>query len=935
MVYLGGDNNLAEEMVYALKCMQLVGSDPPNYEVFALYDGGVGPATLRIEKRGEFPPKGVQGSEGFLARAEEHRVAEAEKKVTTAGVELKNAQQNLTDARQKLERAAQALQPAAAVGEVLKSKKEAEALLKIAESKFNKAEAEAASAKGKLPESVTSVQTALTEFVVNTIEKAPADCYMLVLSGHGSGAVGDFLTGKNTGLSIPDFREALTIIQDKLLGRSYQEEDEHGETQSYPYLKDGKIDILGLDSCVMGMAEVAYEVRECVNYLVGAEGFEPNTGWPFDRILNFLRSELSNLRPPTPRAFAKRIVEEYVSYYLSDYTLADVSTHLCALDLDKIESLASGLGRNEGLLNPIKAEVEAYLTNYETQGAIRAAFLEYIKDPTTQRAIHDELQNEDPDLEKKALGAFENPQTQFAIGEVADELSTDLFYEALADPETQSVMEGLGSNDRLSGLLDEILTDPQTQAAIQELGSDDGLSVLLKNALTKVASREDIRQRFEGSDELLEDLKSDETTARLREALGGGKDFWDLLNKTLRASAIQDALAEALEWDEGLSGIIRKALMDSVTHDAIKDVVVLAHWETQGYKFEQHADLWDFCDRLREGCLKTQSIYQRVSDPKTLKIADTCRRVGEACTKVIEIIDGKGGETGLVLGSASCGPAFQHSHGISIFFPWANITDASGFAEVEHYRSLEFANKTQWDEFLIAYHQATQRPLRLGSSPIHPSKLNRRDDLFTARPAEFGTPLSVALGTELTARIADVLGSALCDRIGALIKVRLGTLINARLGTLLNARLGTSLNARLGTSLNARLGTSLNARLGTSLNARIGTSLNARLGTSLNARLGTSLNARLGTSLNARLGTSLNARIGTSLNARLGTSLNARLGTSLNARLGTSLNARFGSGGGGMPKIESMKNPPVVWRESRKQKEPTEANKRGKAAASM
>src|SRR5205085_2955495 len=118
----------------------------------------------------------------------------------------------------------------------------------------------------------------------HTIEHHPAKHYMLVLSGHGSGAVGDFLTGNKraVGLTIPELREALTAIQDHFREKTHEDR---------PYLNDEKIDILGLDSCVMGMVEVAYEVRNYVSYLVGAEGFEPNTGWPYDRILRRLRSQ--------------------------------------------------------------------------------------------------------------------------------------------------------------------------------------------------------------------------------------------------------------------------------------------------------------------------------------------------------------------------------------------------------------------------------------------------------------------------------------------------------------------------------------------------------------------------------------------------------------------------------------------------------------------
>jgi Clostripain family len=38
------------------------------------------------------------------------------------------------------------------------------------------------------------------------------------------------------------------------------------------------IDILGMDSCLMSMAEVYYQLVGSVDYLVGAEGFEPSGG---------------------------------------------------------------------------------------------------------------------------------------------------------------------------------------------------------------------------------------------------------------------------------------------------------------------------------------------------------------------------------------------------------------------------------------------------------------------------------------------------------------------------------------------------------------------------------------------------------------------------------------------------------------------------------
>jgi hypothetical protein len=148
---------------------------------------------------------------------------------------------------------------------------------------------------------------------------------MLVLSGHGSGALGDFLpdmTSKRS-LSIPHLRTAL----EKTTGY-----EKNGKC------KNGKIDILGMDSCLMSMAEVAYELRHVVNYLVGAEGWIQNTGWPYNRVLEVLKHD------PAIKAesFATKIVEVYNRYY-QDYEVAGISTDLAACRLRDMDDLCTAL----------------------------------------------------------------------------------------------------------------------------------------------------------------------------------------------------------------------------------------------------------------------------------------------------------------------------------------------------------------------------------------------------------------------------------------------------------------------------------------------------------------------------------------------------------------------------------------------------------------
>jgi hypothetical protein len=224
----------------------------------------------------------------------------------------------------------------------------------------------------------------------------------------------------------------------------------------------------------------------------------------------------------------------------------------------------------------------------------------------------------------------------------------------------------------------------------------------------------------------------------------------------------------------------------------IRDAILLAHWEAQGFKLEQHVDLWDFCD-----CLERHK--------PSAAILKATRAVKEA------IVNNKSRRNSLVLYSDYCGPAFQYACGLSIFFPWANNTDSVGTPEMDHYAaSLSFAVKTGWHHFVNEYHSATQRPERPGDGTLFNSTLNRMEGVYTGEPDH----------------------------------------------------------------------------------------------------------RRYGPHDNPRFGPHDNPRFGTHDNPRFGTHDNPRFGTHDNPRFGTHDNPRFG-GGGGLAKIESMKNPPTRWQKQR------------------
>jgi hypothetical protein len=137
---------------------------------------------------------------------------------------------------------------------------------------------------------------------------------MLVLSGHGSGAVRDFLNDEKpaSSLSIPR------------LGK---------------ILEGASIEILGLDSCQMSTVEVGYEVRGSVSHLVASEGPVLNAGWPYRQVLASVAEHAAGSSDEIARAVAASYLHVY-----RDYEIAGVSTDIAVCDLSKVALVAEAMG---------------------------------------------------------------------------------------------------------------------------------------------------------------------------------------------------------------------------------------------------------------------------------------------------------------------------------------------------------------------------------------------------------------------------------------------------------------------------------------------------------------------------------------------------------------------------------------------------------------
>jgi hypothetical protein len=187
----------------------------------------------------------------------------------------------------------------------------------------------------------------LSDFINWAIEKYPADRYFLILWNHGSGWWDE-----------PD--RAFRLIKRNI---GY---DDHsgGDSLDNRELKDvltkisqglGKrIELIGMDACLMTMVEVAYQIRESAMVMVGSEIEEPGDGWPYDQVIGILTKSPGS----APATMARKIVSAYIACYQgagepvtqSALNLEKIGDVVKALDLFSKELIAALDGNERGAL---------------------------------------------------------------------------------------------------------------------------------------------------------------------------------------------------------------------------------------------------------------------------------------------------------------------------------------------------------------------------------------------------------------------------------------------------------------------------------------------------------------------------------------------------------------------------------------------------------
>ncbi|MFC1745529.1 clostripain-related cysteine peptidase, partial [Candidatus Riflebacteria bacterium] len=230
----------------------------------------------------------------------------------------------------------------------------------------------------------------LENFGTFCIKNYPAERYLLVIGTHGAGwpGIAPEDDRKGTRLNIMDLAGAVNNIAATLLA-------EQGKR---------KLDIVDFDACLMGMVEVAYELRDSVEVLVASQEVSPGYGMPYSDYLPIINKK-PDLHPET---IAKYMVQAYVrsyakggsqtSTYFESYNYITKSAiRLCKIsswvqEWDKLARLLKQQNDNTGYFGKLIATLK--LKRYEDDTYADAIdFLFKLKDsPVMNREIKEQVE---------------------------------------------------------------------------------------------------------------------------------------------------------------------------------------------------------------------------------------------------------------------------------------------------------------------------------------------------------------------------------------------------------------------------------------------------------------------------------------------------------------------------------------------------------------
>lgn len=202
--------------------------------------------------------------------------------------------------------------------------------------------------------------TSVLEFITDSVQRFPAENYLIVLWGHGEGIdwKQKILANSPHGTNIigagkrlwPGSESALEVAE---LGMTLKELHAEVEHLKLKLPKDRVV--LGFDACLMAMVEVYFEIRRYVTWTVGANDEIPDSGWPYKEILTWLGKNSDK----APEDLAKAIVDKCAEWYSDRNDKSAVSFSACNLSQESSQTLVEAVGKlKTEMIEHLKASPE-------------------------------------------------------------------------------------------------------------------------------------------------------------------------------------------------------------------------------------------------------------------------------------------------------------------------------------------------------------------------------------------------------------------------------------------------------------------------------------------------------------------------------------------------------------------------------------------------
>ena len=184
----------------------------------------------------------------------------------------------------------------------------------------------------RLGETNSGDPAVLRKFIEESAEAYPSDKLMVIVWSHGSGVddadpYNDNVKRERYFVPKEDIEEIAVAFDDS--AKDFLDNIELQKALDV----DIKIDVLGFDACLMGMFEVAYQLRYQTDVFVGSQYIEPASGWDYPRILEELDLAKN----------AHNMGETLVQFYGDYYERESYDVTQSAFKMEALEEVAKHL----------------------------------------------------------------------------------------------------------------------------------------------------------------------------------------------------------------------------------------------------------------------------------------------------------------------------------------------------------------------------------------------------------------------------------------------------------------------------------------------------------------------------------------------------------------------------------------------------------------